>query len=177
MVIAPDKRNVGRLKGDILISVTNTGYDALREAIANHLNLTRDLSCTKNDIIMTTGTQQSVDLITRLLLERGDSVWVKEPGCMETGATLLANGCGPYSIPADPDRMNVEDGIANAPVPRMVVISPSRHYPPGGRLSPEPRQALLELAKRSGTWILEDDYDSDFDYGSGSPSALQTAHL
>ncbi|MEM8836718.1 MAG: PLP-dependent aminotransferase family protein [Pseudomonadota bacterium] len=163
----------GRLKGDILISITNTGYDPLREAIANHLNLTRGLSCTKDDIIITTGTQQSVDLVTRLLLERGDPVWVEEPGYMGTRATLLANGCAPYPIPADTDGMNVEDGIANAPVPRMVVISPSRHYPLGGRLSAERRQALLELSKQSGTWILEDDYDSDFDYGSGSPSALQ----
>lgn len=162
----------GRLKGNILVNLTNAGYEPLREAIAHHLNLTRHLDCSADQVIITTGSQQSIDLVARLLLERGDPVWVEEPGYMGARAALAANGCTLLPVPADGDGLDVDAGLARYPAPSMIVVSPSRHYPLGGRLSTERRQALLDFSRQSGTWILEDDYDSEFFYVGGPGPAL-----
>lgn len=155
----------GRLTGSVLVDVSNAGYGPLREAIARHLRVTRDIVCTPEEIIVTTGSQQSLDLVTRLLVERGDPVWIEDPGYFGTRAAIAANGCSVVPVATDREGLVVEDAVARMPAPRMIVVSPARNYPLGDRLSPDRAKALLEHAYGCGAWIVEDDYDSDFVYG------------
>jgi GntR family transcriptional regulator / MocR family aminotransferase len=162
----------GRLKGDILVNVTNAGYEPLRDAIAHHLRTARGMMVESRQVIITTGSQQSLDLLTRMLVDRGDPVWMEEPGYIGARAALTANGCSVLPIPTDDAGMNVELGRSRYPTPRMILVSPSRHYPLGATLSAERRQQLLDLSRATGAWILEDDYDCEFRYRSQPPAAL-----
>jgi GntR family transcriptional regulator/MocR family aminotransferase len=164
----------GRLTGNMLVNVPNSGYEPLREAIATHLALTRDLACRPEDVIITTGSQQSLDLVSRLLLDRGDPVWLEEPCYTGARAALAANGTAPFLVAADAEGMDVARGIAQAPAPRLIIVSPSRHYPLGGRLSDQRRAALIAHAERCGSWILEDDYDGEFNYDRPAGPSLAT---
>lgn len=164
----------GRLKGNILVNVTNAGYEPLREAIVHHLKVTRKVDCHTDQVIITTGSQQSLDLVSRLLLERGDPVWIEEPGYIGTRATLIANGCTVYPVQTDHDGINIETGQRSFPAPRMIVTSPARHYPLGGRMTPARRSQILAYSRDSGAWILEDDYDCEFIYKGGIRSAIKS---
>lgn len=164
----------GRLKGHILVSVANAGYQPLRAAIAHHLRATRHVECEAADVIITTGSQQSLDLVSRLLLEPGDPVWLEEPGYIGARAALKANGCALHPCRVDLDGLDVELGRAQLPVPRMIFVSASRHYPLGVQLSPARRQNLLDFSRACGAWILEDDYDCEFRYDGPVLPALKS---
>ncbi|MEM8852180.1 MAG: PLP-dependent aminotransferase family protein, partial [Pseudomonadota bacterium] len=164
----------GRLKGHILVSVANAGYQPLRAAIAHHLRATRQVDCEAADIIITTGSQQSLDLVSRLLLEPGDPVWLEEPGYIGARAALKANGCALHPCRVDAQGLDVETGRAQLPVPRMVFVSASRHYPLGVQLSQARRKSLLDYSRACGAWILEDDYDCEFRYDGPVSPALKS---
>ncbi|MFQ3622616.1 MAG: PLP-dependent aminotransferase family protein [Acetobacteraceae bacterium] len=165
----------GRLTGEILVHVSNAGYEPLREAIAHHLRAARGVSCDQSQIIITTGSQQSLDLVSRLLVERGDPVWIEEPGYIGARATLFANGCQVMPVPVDSSGFDLQFARANFPSPRLIYVSPSRQYPLGVPMASERRAELLAFIRRSGSWLIEDDYDHEFRYGGDALPALQAA--
>jgi GntR family transcriptional regulator / MocR family aminotransferase len=161
----------GRLRGEILAQTSNAGYEPLRRAIAQYLNASRGMSCDFNQVIITTGTQQSLDLVSRMLLDPGDPVWLEEPGYVGARAAFSANGAALYPAAVDKQGICVDTAIRTLPAPRVVFASTSRQYPLGATLSLERRRALLEFAAHSGSWIVEDDYDHEFRYqGSALPA-------
>lgn len=162
----------GRLTGEILADTSNAGYEPLRRAIAQHLNTSRGMRCDYAQVIVTTGSQQSLDLVCRMMLDPGDPVWLEDPGYVGSRAVVGANGGTVYPVPVDGEGMCIEDATVNHPVPRLIVTSPSRHYPLGPALSLERRQALLQFARQSGSWIVEDDYDNEFRYAGASLPAV-----
>jgi GntR family transcriptional regulator/MocR family aminotransferase len=146
------------------------GHPELRTAIARHLGVSRGVRTDPESVFVTSGSQQAIDLITRVLLERGDVVAVEDPGYPPPRRAFQAHGCRVVGVPVD------AEGIVVAEVPqdaRLIYVTPSHQYPLGTALSMARRQALLDLADRSGAAILEDDYDSEFRYG-GRP--LETLH-
>ncbi len=161
----------GRLTGEILADSSSAGYEPLRRAIAQYLATSRGMKCDYGQVIITTGSQQSLDLVCRLLLDPGDLVWLEEPGYVGARAVIAANGAVCRAVPVDDDGVRIEEAIARLPVPRLIFTSPSRHYPLGSTLSMERREAMLGVARRGGSWIVEDDYDHEFRYvGNGLPS-------
>lgn len=164
----------GRLTGEILASTSNAGYEPLRRAVAQHLNAFRGMSCDYRQVIITTGSQQSLDLVCRMLLDPGDPVWLEEPGYIGARAVIGANGGALYLVPVDEHGLCVEAAASKHPVPRLIYTSPSRHYPTGGMLSMPRRRALLDLARKGGSWIVEDDYDNEFRYSGNALAALHS---
>lgn len=162
----------GRLTGEILADTSNAGYEPLRRAIAQHLNASRGMRCDFSQVIVTTGSQQSLDLICRMMLDPGDPVWLEEPGYVGSRAVVRANGGTIYPVPVDGDGMCIEEAAARHPVPRLIVASPSRHYPLGPALSLARRHALVRFARKGGSWIVEDDYDNEFRYAGASLPAV-----
>jgi GntR family transcriptional regulator/MocR family aminotransferase len=149
------------------------GYRPLREAIAAYLGAARGVRCDADQLLIVAGSQQALDLTARVLLDPGDTAWIEDPGYFGARGALVAAGARVVGVPLDAEGLSVDAGIARAPNARLVYVSPSHQFPAGMTMSLARRLTLLDWARRSGAWILEDDYDSEFRYASRPLSALQ----
>lgn len=141
------------------------GHPALRAAIARHAAVSRGIAVTPEQVTVTTGTQQALDLIARVLLDPGEQVAVEDPGYAPARWLFEALGLAVTGVPVDKHGLVIDALPASA---RLVYITPSHQYPLGTVMSLPRRIALLEWADRHDAAIIEDDYDSEFRY-SGRP--------
>jgi GntR family transcriptional regulator/MocR family aminotransferase len=149
------------------------GAAALRAAIATYLRAARAVRCEAEQVVVTAGAQQGIDLVLRVVLAPGDAVLVEDPCYPAVRAALDAAGARVVPVPVDAQGMDVAAGIAAAPSARLAYVTPSSHYPLGMQLAMARRLELLAWARRSGGFVLEDDYDSEFRYTSRPLAALQ----
>lgn len=146
------------------------GDRGLRSAIARHIATSRAVRTSADNILITNGSQQAVDIIARVLLEPGDTIAVEDPGYPLTRRALRAYGCTVVGVPVD------EEGLVVSALPdtaRLVHVTPSHQYPLGTTMSMRRRRALLEWADRHDAAIIEDDYDSEFRYHGRALEPLQ----
>lgn len=151
----------------------SAGYLPLRKAIASYLATTRGVQCTPEHVIITSGSQHALEIVTRTLLKPGDAAWIEDPGFLGARATLAAVGARIIPVPVDADGLNILAGLERCAEPRLIYVTPSHQYPLGMTLSLSRRLALLKLASKYGSWIIEDDYDSEFRYVGRPLAALQ----
>ena len=149
------------------------GLKSLREAVATYLRTARGVRCESEQVMIVSGWQQALDLAMRVLLDPGDRVWVENPGYRYARYVFALNACRMVPVPVDAEGMCVAEGIKRCPQARAALVTPSHHYPLGVTLSASRRLQLLDWAARSGAWILEDDYDSDYRYEAMPISSLQ----
>jgi GntR family transcriptional regulator/MocR family aminotransferase len=147
------------------------GHAGLREAIAGHIGVSRGVQASAEDIVVTNGTQQAVDLVARVLLAPGDQVAVEDPCYRPTRRRLQTLGAEVTGVPVDDQGMVVD---AIPPGTRLVYATPSHQVPLGMSMSLPRRLALLSWAERHQAAILEDDYDSEFRFGGRPIEPLQT---
>lgn len=151
------------------------GAKELRVAICEYVRKSRSVHCTPEQIIITSGTQQGLYLATQILLDKGDTAWVEDPGypgitdIFETAFTDRKM----VRVPVDAEGIDVEAGKIIAPHAKAVFVTPSHQYPLGMPLSMSRRAALLEWAKTHRAWIIEDDYDSEMRYAGHPFPSLQ----
>jgi GntR family transcriptional regulator / MocR family aminotransferase len=147
------------------------GHPGLREAIARHIGTARGVQATAEQVVVTNGTQQAVDIVARVLLAPGDRVAVEDP-CYGPPRRLLASlGARVTGVPVDGQGLVVD---AIPPRTRLVYVTPSHQFPLGMSMSLPRRMALLAWAQRHDAAIVEDDYDSEFRYGGRPIQPLQT---
>ncbi|WP_407928056.1 PLP-dependent aminotransferase family protein [Collimonas humicola] len=161
-----------RSRADLLTYGDAGGYLPLREAIAEYLRMARSVNCNASQVIITTGIHQSLDIVVKLLGEHGDSAWVEEPCYWGTRSVLNSLGIKPVAIPVDAEGMRMRLANLRQP-PRFICATPSHQYPLGMVMSLSRRRMLLEYAAQRKVWIIEDDYDSEFRYGSRPLASLQ----
>jgi GntR family transcriptional regulator / MocR family aminotransferase len=149
------------------------GYRELREAIAAYLRASRGVRCEWQQIMIVSGSQQALDVSARVLLDVGSPVWVEEPGYWLARHVLLSAGCRPVPVPVDDDGLDVAAGIKRCRKARAAYVAPSHQYPLGAMMSASRRFQLLDWAQSSGSWIVEDDYDSEYRYDSKPIASLQ----
>ena len=149
------------------------GYRPLREAIADYAGTVRAVRCSWEQVIVTSGAQQALDLCARLLTDPGDAAWIEDPGYEGTRAALTAAGARLVPVPVDEEGLDVRAAIEKSPDARLACVTPSHQYPLGTTMSLSRRLALLEWAVHHGAWIIEDDYDSEFRYSGRPIEALQ----
>ncbi len=149
------------------------GYGPLREAVAEYLGAARAVRCEPSQILITTGSQQGLQLSAQALLESNERVWVEEPGYPGARQALLMAGAKLIPVPVDAEGLDVADGIRRAPNARAVYITPSHQYPLGMTMTAARRMLLLQWAMRTGAWIIEDDYDSEYRLGGRPIASLQ----
>jgi len=146
--------------------VNPLGTDRFRQAIADYLRAARGVKCGIDQIMIVSGSQQALDITARVLFDRGDPVWVEEPGYRLQRSVLTAAGCIPVPIQVDNEGMNVAAGIRARRKARAAFVTPSHQYPLGVTMSASRRLQLLNWAQTAGAWIIEDDYDSEYRYES-----------
>lgn len=149
------------------------GYRPLRQAVADYLGAARGVRCTADQVLITSGSQDALNLVALLLLNPGDPVWIEDPGYRGARAALLAAGAQLVPVPVDPEGLDLAAGIRSQPNARLVYVTPSHQYPLGVTMSLARRLALIEWASRAAAWIVEDDYDSEYRYQGRPLSSLQ----
>lgn len=148
------------------------GAKSLREEIRKLVLRTRAISCTTDQIVIFPSTEGGFDLICRLLLNEGDSVLIEDPGFVGLQKNLSIHKLHATPIPVDSNGLRTEL-LQSVPVcPALAYVTPTRHDPTGVTMSRERRLGLLDWADQVGSIIVEDDFDSEFRYGSQSPPAL-----
>jgi GntR family transcriptional regulator / MocR family aminotransferase len=161
---------VVRQYGGALLQVGHPlGDPQLRQAIAEHANLSRGIVCSAEQVVVLNSSQQGFDLIGRMLLAVNDTVLVEEPGYPSARAAFVGAGAMVQGIGVDADGIQAEH-VWRHPDARLLYLTPSHQFPLGMTLSLDRRLALLEWAKSVGAWIVEDDYDSEFRH-NGRPIA------
>lgn len=150
------------------------GLPALREAIAAHASLTRGVKCTADQVVITAGTQQSLDLIARLVLDEGDRVWLEDPGYPAITALLRALGAQVIGVPVDEEGIDCAAGCRRARLAKLAYVTPSCQFPLGSTMSLQRRLDLLRWAGETGAVIVEDDYDSQLGFADRPLVALHS---
>lgn len=144
------------------------GELVLRQRIAEYLAVHRHDPCDPEQIIITPGGHAAFTLAALALADPGDGIWFEDPGPVTTSNLFRTLGLRLCLADVDSDGMDVAGAMARYPDARLAFVMPSRHHPLGVTLSLPRRLALLEWARTNDTWIIEDDYDSEFRY-DGAP--------
>ena len=167
-VVAPDARSREQLRRLAARAVAPAAYDygdvagyrPLRRALAAHLADYRGLSVDWQRLLIVGGSQQALDLTTRLLLDPGDAVILEDPHYQGARRACEAVGARLIPVPVDVDGLDCSD----LPAARLACVTPSHQFPAGSVMSAARRLALIEWSRRHRACILEDDYDSEFRY-------------
>jgi len=149
------------------------GYLPLRQAICEYVRSTRGLNCNEQQIIIVNGTQQAIHLTAYALLQANDEVCLDEPGYDAAFNIFRSFGAQVNLIESDEEGMQVADITEHYLKSKLVYTAPSHQFPLGGTLSLTRRFALLDWANKAEKWIFEDDYNSEFRYGTHPIQALQ----
>jgi len=149
------------------------GHGPLRRAIADYLVAVRGAKCTAEQVVITSGAQQGIDLCARVLLEPGAPVVLEDPGYRGLLSAFHTAGGEVTAVPVDGEGLDVGYARTHAARPRIVAVTPSHQLPLGVTMSLARRLDLLAWAREAGFWVLEDDYDSEFRYRGRPLAALQ----
>lgn len=150
-----------------------SGLLPLREAIADYLRKARAVRCGPENIIITEGTQQGLYLAARVLLSPGDAAWAEDPAYPGLTSALEDRGIEVQRIAVDSQGFDVARALEMCPAAKAAFVTPSHQYPMGMPLSMPRRLALIEWARGSDGWIVEDDYDSELRYVGQPFPAMQ----
>jgi GntR family transcriptional regulator/MocR family aminotransferase len=161
-----------RSRDESLLGYLNfAGHPGLRATIANNISLSRGINCTADQVIVVTGAQAALDLVSRVLMDEGDHVWMEEPGYLGAKSAFLASGA--RLAPLKVDRRGWSLADPDLPPPRLIYVTPSCQWPFGTIMRIEERLQLLDIAERHGAWVIEDDYDGEYRFRGRPVPALR----
>lgn len=145
----------------------------LRQEIAKYLGATRGVKCSAEQVMICSGSQQAMFIALRLLVDDGEPVFAEEP-CYQGIDGAIAAACGEkVPVPVDEQGIPLDLALERAANARVAMVTPSRNHPLGYTLSLERRLAWLQWAKSTGSWLIEDDYDSEFRFEHAPLTSLQ----
>ncbi|WNR43707.1 aminotransferase-like domain-containing protein [Paenibacillus roseipurpureus] len=134
------------------------GYKPLRESLCKRM-AAKNMIVTPDEMLLTTGSQQAIDLLTRVYIDEGDVILVERPTYLAAIQVFQAKGAKIYSVDSDSDGMILDDLAAKIAKhnPKMVYVIPTFSNPAGRAWSLERRQGLLDICRGADVLILEDD--------------------
>lgn len=149
---------------------SSAGYKPLRNVIANYVRAARGVNCEAEQIIIVNGSQQGIDLVCKVLLNKNDAVLFEEPGYTGARDIFSSAGINVIPTPVDEEGINFKKTKKNQSI---IYTTPSHQYPLGVTMSLNRRLELLDYSTSNNCWILEDDYDSEYRYKGQPLSSLQ----
>ena len=156
-----------------LVNGDLAGFHPLRASVTAHLKSARGVRCEPEQVIITSGAQQALALISAVFLERGDEVWMEDPGYTSARSLFALSRTKLIPIPVDEDGLDFKTAKRLSKNPKLIYVTPSHQYPLGATMSVTRRLSLIETARETGAWIIEDDYDSEYRYSGHPLSSLQ----
>lgn len=166
-------RRVRKVRANSMNYGDPMGLREFREVISSYLRTSRAADCEASQIMVVNGSQHALDLSARVLLDPGTPVWIEDPSYGLMRRALALSGCRLVPVPIDQEGLDVAAGIRLCPHARAAYVTPSHQYPLGATMSAARRLQLLDWAHNSGSWIVEDDYDSEYRYESMPIASLQ----
>lgn len=154
----------GEVSARQLVHAPAGGEPALRAAIARFLRLRRGVDCSPEQVFVVAGGALALDACARLLADPGATAWLENPGYPAARSAFIAAGLKVVAVPVDRDGMAADAERWQVQPPRLIYLTPAHQYPLGAVLSLERRLDLLQRAAPGQCWIIEDDYDSEFDH-------------
>ncbi|MCP5085300.1 MAG: PLP-dependent aminotransferase family protein [Rhodobacteraceae bacterium] len=151
----------------------SSGLDELKAAIARHVFDSRGIECQPDQIIITSGAQQAFSLILLTLLTPGNTIWMEDPGHIAFRDAAKFQGLQIDPVPLDAEGFSLSYARANYVPCSLMFVTPSHQHPLGMTMSLTRRLDLLELAQSQESWVIEDDYDSEFHYEERPQPALK----
>jgi GntR family transcriptional regulator/MocR family aminotransferase len=149
------------------------GFEPLREAICVYLRTARAVKCDPSQVMIVSGSQQALEISSRVVLDPGNAVWTEEPGYWLTRSVLKGAGAKMVPVPVDEEGLNVAAGVKLGRKARAAFVTPSHQYPLGVTMSASRRMHLLDWAQQAGSWVIEDDYDSEYRFENMPIASLQ----
>lgn len=156
---------------DSLGYASPAGHAPLREALAGYLARARGIVCGADQIVIVNGSQQGIDLVSRVLLDPGDRVVTEDPHYPGATVPFEAAGAKLIRVPVDAGGLEIARLPSRA---RLAYVTPCHQFPSGVIMPVERRHGLLDWAERADAWIVEDDYVSEFRYEGRPLEALQS---
>jgi GntR family transcriptional regulator/MocR family aminotransferase len=166
-------RHWRRLPSKLLAYGDPAGYLPLRQAIAGYVRASRAVECEPEQVLILNGSQQALDLAARVLLEPGNGVLVEDPGYPGARAAFVLAGARVFPLPVDADGADISGIPDLARKCCVAFVTPSHQFPLGVTMTVTRRLALIDWARRSAGWIIEDDYDSEYRYRGKPLPSLQ----
>lgn len=148
---------------DLVLPEAN-GESTLRQAIADYLRFSRSIDCQPEQVFITAGFQAAMRLVTHTLAKSGDGIWLEDPGYRYVRPVFAEAGMALHPVPVDDEGMQIDYGINHFPDARFALLTPAHQSPLGVALSLTRRRQLLDWAATNESWVIEDDYDSEFRY-------------
>lgn len=148
------------------------GLPALREALCDYLRIARSVRCEPQQVLITEGVHQAIDLAVKLLVDPREVVWIEEPGYWGFHSVLKTSQARVHPVRVDGDGLNWHHVRQRQP-PRLICVTPSHQYPLGSVMSLARRRELIDFARAHRAWIIEDDYDSEFRFAGHPVPSMQ----
>ena len=145
-----------------------SGEPTLRRAIVDYLRLSRSIECRPEQVLITGCYAASMRLILRTLARPGQQMWMEDPGFPLIRPVVNDEGVAINPVPVDDDGMDIPWAQRHYPSAHFALLTPAHQSPLGVALSLERRRQVLQWAAQRDSWIIEDDYDSEFRY-QGKP--------
>jgi GntR family transcriptional regulator / MocR family aminotransferase len=163
--------NISRTSTNLSHYGSPAGNLELRQAIAEHLGATRGVRAVPEQIIITAGAQEGINLVCRLLIEPGVRVAVENPCYGGAARTFSSYGAMLVPIEVDNDGLDLA-ALEQEEAATLAYVTPSHQFPTGVTLTIERRRRLLSWATKVGAYVIEDDYDGEFRYDGPPIAAL-----
>lgn len=166
-------REIRRRAGKPYLYENPQGLPELRAALSDYLQRGRGIHACPEQVLIVNGSQQAIDLALRVLIDPDSAVVVEDPCYAGARLACEAMGVRLFRVPVDADGLDtallppVKTGV------RLAYVTPSHQFPTGGVMPASRRLALLDWAERGGTYVLEDDYDSEYRYEGRPVEPLQ----
>ena len=149
------------------------GEPHLRSQVAAYLERARGVASDSDRVVITAGARQAFDLLARLFLEEDDEVLVEEPCFSEARLCFTATGARPVPTPVDREGLRVDRLPGDAGRVGLAYVTPSHQFPTGGVMPVGRRGELLRWADAEDVFVVEDDYDSEFQFDVRPVPALK----
>ena len=149
------------------------GYLPFRNAITEYLKTYRGVRCEPSQVLVTTGSQQGLQITAHALLDAGDQVLIEDPGYPGARLAFISAGAELVAAPLDDDGMIVPKTNRRRGHAHVAYLTPSHQYPLGMTMSAARRMSILNWANTTGSWIIEDDYDSEYRFDRRPIASLQ----
>jgi GntR family transcriptional regulator/MocR family aminotransferase len=158
---------------DLLGYAHPSGYPKLREVVADYLRSARAVRCDAEQVIIVPGSQVAFDITSQMLLDPGDTVLIEDPGYFGVRGVFARAGLHITPVPVDSEGISISAIKENRDGARLVYVTPSYQFPLGVTMSLARRLELLEWARQSKAWIIEDDCDGEYRYAGHPIPSLQ----